>query len=400
MPDHAKLRAWWAHRQGLIEPLAADPRAVLGRCGWVRSVGSVNPYLTLFSRAGIGRIRAESAVADQTVHELPAARGCGYYVPAEDFAIALRLGARFHENSAIRVAKQHLGVTEPELDRLCEAILRAVESGPLTPAEMKPILGDAVRHLGDEGKKRGQTTTHSLGIGRLQAQGRLRRVPVDGRLDHERYAYAAWGNGPLSDGGPTEDEALRALAHRFFSWIGPARLSEFRGFAAATVKDAQAAVADLGLVPLDEDFLVLPEDRDAFEAFVPPAEPAYRLVASLDSHLLHRRDAASLVDQADAQRAMYGEHGPVLIGGVQELSNHAILDRGRLVGLWEYDPEAREIVWASFVGVSEPLREAVARTERFIRDELGDARSFSLDSPKSRRPSLEALRAAGEGTTA
>ena len=34
---------------------------------------------------------------------------------------------------------------------------------------------------------------------------------------------------------------------------------------------------------------------------------------------------------------------------------------------------------------------AVERTERFVRDDLGDARSFSLDSPKSRAPRIEAL---------
>ena len=31
--------------------------------------------------------------------------------------------------------------------------------------------------------------------------------------------------------------------------------------------------------------------------------------------------------------------------------------------------------------------------ERYIRDDLGDARSFSLDSPGSRRPRLDAIHA-------
>ncbi len=31
--------------------------------------------------------------------------------------------------------------------------------------------------------------------------------------------------------------------------------------------------------------------------------------------------------------------------------------------------------------------------EAFIRDELGDMRSFSLDSPASRKPRIEAIRA-------
>ncbi|MFJ4191386.1 hypothetical protein [Kitasatospora sp. NPDC089509] len=36
----------------------------------------------------------------------------------------------------------------------------------------------------------------------------------------------------------------------------------------------------------------------------------------------------------------------------------------------------------------------MARTEAFVRDELGDARGFSLDSPKSRAPKIAALREA------
>jgi hypothetical protein len=40
------------------------------------------------------------------------------------------------------------------------------------------------------------------------------------------------------------------------------------------------------------------------------------------------------------------------------------------------------------------LREQIARTQIFVRDDLGDARSFSLDSPKSRAPRIAALRGA------
>ena len=43
------------------------------------------------------------------------------------------------------------------------------------------------------------------------------------------------------------------------------------------------------------------------------------------------------------------------------------------------------------------LEEAVARTEAFVREDLGDARTFSLDSPKSRIPAIAALRKAAAG---
>jgi hypothetical protein len=82
------------------------------------------------------------------------------------------------------------------------------------------------------------------------------------------------------------------------------------------------------------------------------------------------------------------------LGGLTDLPGHAILERGRLVGLWEYDADAREIVWATFDRSTRDraLADAVEATQAFVRDQLGDARSFSLDSPKSRAPRLETLR--------
>jgi hypothetical protein len=80
------------------------------------------------------------------------------------------------------------------------------------------------------------------------------------------------------------------------------------------------------------------------------------------------------------------------LGSLNDLSTHAIVDRGLIVGLWEYDFDAKEIVWVSFVGESSAMQQEINRVEAFIRDELGDARAFSLDSPKSRQPNIAQLR--------
>ena len=53
-------------------------------------------------------------------------------------------------------------------------------------------VGGAARSLGPEGKTKGLTTTLPLALGNLQAEGEIRRVPTDGRLDQQRYRYAAW----------------------------------------------------------------------------------------------------------------------------------------------------------------------------------------------------------------
>ena len=79
------------------------------------------------------------------------------------------------------------------------------------------------------------------------------------------------------------------------------------------------------------------------------------------------------------------------------MPSHAIFDRGRLVGLWEYDTTAESIAWTAFVAKNRDLEKAAERTEHYVRTQLGDARSFSLDSPKSRAQRIEALRKAAGG---
>src|SRR3954470_16497134 len=89
-PEH--LRAWWFHRQGLDQPTNARADMVLEKTGWARSVGGANPYLTLFSRAGLSRAATDKALAEQEIQELPSARGCTYVVPSSHYALALTVG--------------------------------------------------------------------------------------------------------------------------------------------------------------------------------------------------------------------------------------------------------------------------------------------------------------------
>jgi hypothetical protein len=127
-------------------------------------------------------------------------------------------------------------------------------------------------------------------------------------------------------------------------------------------------------------------EREALEAFKPPRQPQYAVVSGLDGLFLLRRNLKDLVVPEDHKRSGVGT-------GLMDLNHHAIVDRGRLVGLWEYDPAAESIAWASFIK-DKALPAAVERAQAYVRDQLGDARSFSLDSPKSRAPRIEALRKA------
>lgn len=389
----AKHRAWWWQRQGLDGSLRVKTAAeVLERAGWARSVAGIGPYLTLFSRAGIGREAADAAVARLEIHEIPAARGCTYVVPASDFALALTVAQEL-SGGDFRAALK-LGVTDAEIEKLCEGVKKALAKGPLDPDDIREGTGQLSRSLGEEGKKKGMSTTLPLALGRMQVRGDIRRVPVNGRLDQQRYLYTLWKPNPRAGYEKSTPEAFTELARRFFGWVGPATLSELQWFSGLGVKASKEAAAPLKLVPCEagSERLLLPEDAEAFRSFKAPTKPRYSLVSGLDSISAARRDVRTLLDEGDLDRRVQLEKKLGEIGGLSDLPNHAILDRGRLVGLWEYDVDSQAIVYATFGVKDKALEAAVKETEAYVRDELGDARSFSLDSPKSRAPKIAALR--------
>lgn len=395
--DQDLLRAWWFERQGLAGlPAGVNAADVLAATGWARSVGGATPYLTLFARAGLRRPEVDAALEAQEIHELPSARGCTYVVPRADYALALTVGQGFGEAAALATARKFLGVTDAEIDRLMERVVEELAGGPLDPRDLKAAVGDASRNLGAEGKKRGTTTTLPLALGKLQSVGRIRRIPVGGRLDQQRYRYAVWSPSPLEGSALTREEALTELARRYFRWTGPASLANFQWFSGSGVQAVRAAVAPLDLVPLEPGFelLMLPDDRAALDAYRVPAEPCYALVGSMDGVLHLRRDLRALLADADREWKISGDRGLHNLGSLSDLSSHAILDRGRLIGVWEFDPAVGELVWAAFSPGTAALEAAVARTQSYIRADLGDARTFSLDSPESRKPRLDALRGA------
>src|SRR5262249_14429939 len=150
---------------------------------------------TLFSRAGISRETTDKAVATLDIHELPSARGCTYVLPASDFALGLRAGENFGD-AEMKVAAK-LGVTEKEVAKLCDAVLKGLGKEALDPAGIRERVGNAARSLGEEGKKKGLSTTLPLALGKLQSCGEIRRVPINGRLDNQRYRYVVWTPSPM-----------------------------------------------------------------------------------------------------------------------------------------------------------------------------------------------------------
>ncbi len=375
MERDLKVSAWWAHKQGLDGSLeGARPVDILNRTGWVRSLGGSAPYLTFFSRGGIRREVVDAALANLEIHELPAARGCTYVVGAPDYALALAAGQPF-SGDEMKVARK-LGVTDAEMTVLRTAVAAALKAGTLGTDELKAKLGDTVRNLGPDGAKKGITTTLPVALGLMQSAGEIRRVPVNGRLDQQRYKYALWTPNPLDTWKQPPEQALAELARKFFDWFGPATLKSFQDFAGTGVTAAKKALQSIDLVEISrETGFIAQHEAEAFRKFRAPAKPVYALVSNIDNVKLHRGETPVM----DLPR-----------------ESNPIYDRGVLVGRWDFDTVTMSVVWASSVN-DKALEASIHKTEAFIREDLGDVRGFSLDSPKSRVPRIEALRKAAGG---
>lgn len=122
-------------------------------------------------------------------------------------------------------------------------------------------------------------------------------------------------------------------------------------------------------------------------AFEVPSAEDIQLLSGSDSLVLLRRNSADLFNEA-AKSAVAGMCGSALAA---DLSAYLILDRDRIIGLWQYDPENSRIAWWTFAPASPAVHQRIGQVEQWITEDLGDFRSFSLDSPTSRAKDISKL---------
>jgi hypothetical protein len=136
---------------------------------------------------------------------------------------------------------------------------------------------------------------------------------------------------------------------------------------------------------------MLPDDVERLAGFTAPAEEQIQLLAGTDSLVLQRRNAADLFAGEDKRRL------DSTLALQTDLQDHPILDRGRIIGLWQYDPGNERIAHWIFDGPTPAALRRIAEAETWIQEDLGDFRSYSLDSPASRQERIDALDAAAKG---
>lgn len=404
--DLGRARTHWHARQGLAAPGAGSLEETLAATGWLRTLGGVDVYLAARARSpGMRRAELDGAKEGGLVQVSPAARGCIYLVPAAHVPLALRIAEEQHRKRSERDLVK-AGTSLAEVNETAVAALATLRTrgASTTDALRKALPAGTLRSLGERGKKAGLSSTLGPALRELEFAGKVERTLEGGRLDSERYAWRAAKKDPFAGAKLPEAAEGRhaALAELFFGWAGPATLKDFAEWSGLALRDAKIAASKSPLVPVavdgyTDEALVLAVDLPLLKQAQKPSK-AVRLLSFEDNFLVLRGGPRTVTDAKHHERklAVWGNTKGSTIGEAKHIASRSIVTGDGLVGFWEYDPDAGELVTTTF----EPLGAAQARelaaladeTAAFLKSEIGHAKIFSLDSDDEIRKRAKALK--------
>lgn len=406
--DLDRARAHWHHRQGLDTPVAPKGpiEEVVARTGWPRTLGGSDVYLALRARApGMTRKTLDEAVEKSRLQVIPAVRNCIYLVPRTDVPLVMRVAEEVYRKRTEREL-QKVGVDDKELKAIGDEVLKVLRKGPLTPEALRQALPEgSVRSLGEKGKNLGMSSPLPTALRYLEFEGKLERTLEGGRLDSERYQWRVPAKNPLAGAKVPASEVERnaAVARRFFASAGPATLKDLANWAGLAQKDARAAMDRLPLAPVTVDGLAdeafaLEEDLPALRAPAPAAK-SLSMLPFEDNFIALHGGPGLFVDPAHRGRSIpvWGTTRGTTLGEATHMSMRALVEGDRIAGLWEYDPDEKRVVFGTFAPLSPARRKAAQALAddlgRFLREELGHAKSFVLDTDTALRERARLVKA-------
>lgn len=381
-----EARRLWAAGQGLHERADESIAATLERTGWIRTLGGASAFVGLAARNATSSVAAvHEALGAGAIRVSPCVRGCIYLVPAEHQGLAISIADRI---SAKRFARdlEKAGTSADELAELGEAVLGALRDGPASTRGLSKQLGDAVRSLGDAGKKVGLTTTLPPALRQLEFAGHIERTPSDGRLDHESYDWSLPAS-PIEGLGRPDGELFADMAALYFRWAGPATRKEFAAWTGLNQTQAKAAIAAADLVEVEvEGIGEAYVTAGALDA-MPDAVPRLSCLPAMDNWYALRETAAPLMrpEEHDLQLVPFGPGKLVNLRDISQPLSRTYSCEGRVAGVWDADPASGEIVRHLFEplpATAEADREAGEAEARAIFETLGHTKVFSIDTDK------------------
>jgi DNA glycosylase AlkZ-like len=386
--------------QGLPAKPGATITSTLEDHGFVRTLGGVDAYLALHCRVpGLTRAVVDDALRAGEVKVVPAVRGCMYLVARSQVPLCLRAADWLSRATRDREHAK-VGISATELEEIGRAVSELLAArGPLTTDAIRRGLPEGtVRSLGPAGKKLGISSPLPSALRRLEMDGRIERLPSDARLDNERYS---WGIAPRDpfDGATVPDEPIDAytrLAELFFGAAGVSTPATFAGWVGISQRDAKAAIARAGLVPVAAEGIqgaaYMPE---ALRPVLKDPAAAGQVAALLPfaDNVLSLHGGPGLLTDA-AYHAIHvpqwgsGDKTAPLVSA-QHVELRCVLGGNRVAGVWEFDPDQRNVFVGYFGAPSADLRKRVeaagAQVAGFLDGQMGHGRSFSLDTDQELR---------------
>lgn len=404
--DLPRARVHWHERQGLAAPVPGAIEDAIAATGWLRTLGGADVYVAARARKlGMARAELDAAKEAGQVRVSPAVRGCIYLVPARHAALALRVAEDQHRKKIDRDLEK-AGTSVKEVTDLGAAVAATLAAkGPLTTDALRKALpAGAVRSLGDQGKKAGVSSTLPPTLRELEFAGKIERTLEGGRLDSERYLWRALKQGAQAGAKVPETVEARnaALAELFFRWIGPATVKDFAEWAGLAQRDAKLAAEKAPLAPIAVEgyadaALALASDIEVLKEPRAPSS-SVRLLAFEDNFLVLHGGPRFVAAPEHHGRTLspWGPMKSSTIGHARHVTTRCIVTGEGIVGFWEYDPDAHDIVTLPFGKLSaaqtKELRALAGETAALFRDEIGHARSFTLDTDAEIRKRVKILK--------
>ncbi len=377
--DLDAARRHWHLRSGLATPSGGPVDQVIKQTGWLRTLGGVDVYLAARARVpGLRRADLEALVEQSKLRVIPAVRGCIYLVPSAHVPLALHVASQaWRKTTEKELAK--VGSSWKKVEAVGAEVAKALKDGPLTTDKIRKAV--KVPSFGDAGKKIGLSSPLPIALRDLEFKNVVERTLEGGRLDTERYQ---WRLARDKLARPPADPGAE-LARIFARQAGPFPLADFAWWAGMTQRDARAAIegADLAAVSVTgyaDEAWMLPEDVKV------KAEPSDAVsLLSFEDNYQVPRGSRWLVDPAQWSRPVsaWGSSKPSTLGEAKHMATRTVIVGGKLAGIWEMDPDADQILWATFSPVPSAARAQIDRlatdTAKFL-GEIGHALSFSLDT--------------------
>ena len=324
--SRSDIAGWRLANQGLIAPVTATPAEIVRRLGAVQAQDFAGAKWALGIRSsGLTDAEAEGAFAEGEVIRTHVLRPTWHLVAPEDLRWMLALtGPRIAQ--AMSSYNRKLGLDAKAFRRGIDAMVRALEGGRfLTRAELSDALRGA--RVNTEGTQR---------LAHLVMQAELDAVICSGPRRGKQFTYALVDERVPPTMPLDRDEALLALAARYFASRSPATTHDFAWWSGLTVGDAQRAIAAAG--PALERVEIEGKAYWIDPACTAPVRTRRTLVHLLpnyDEYFIGFRDRSAIGERLRSLD---------LVTGGDALVAHVIAMNGQLVGGWRRAVTADSVV--------------------------------------------------------